>query len=127
MKLPTLELLLEAHRVEIRESGSPEGFKRDALEAALARPRQLLAYKPEASVFELAACLGFAVVKINHPFVDGNKRVAFHAINLVLGLNGWYLDAPERDATDIIKGVAAGDYTEQRLSDFLCEWSYQVE
>ena len=62
------------------------------LESALARTLNLASYgKPDYA--DLAACYGIGIAK-NHPFVDGNKRTAFVAVELFLTLNGWQLNAP---------------------------------
>ena len=36
----------------------------------------------------------------NHPFIDGNKRVAFFATDVFLRLNGWYIEVDAVDDTD---------------------------
>ena len=73
--------------------GGPSGLRdRGLLDSALHRPRS--GYY--ADVAEMAAAL-FESLLINHPFVDGNKRVAFFATDVFLRLNGWRL-AVEADA-----------------------------
>ena len=90
---------------------------RGLLESALARPLNLAAYgKPTA--FELAAAYAFGIAK-NHPFVDGNKRVAFVASVTFLELNGWQFVATEEDAAIAFLGLAGGKATEQDLSGWL--------
>ena len=55
----------------------------------------------------LAAAYGFGIAK-NHPFVDGNKRAAFAAIVVFLGLNGIDFMVPPESATAMILALAAG-------------------
>ena len=55
----------------------------------------------------MAACYGAGIAK-NHPFVDGNKRTAFVAVELFLTLNGWKLTASDADAVLAMLAVAAG-------------------
>lgn len=62
------------------------GSKRSALEAALFRPQT--GYYDDI-VAEAAALL--ESLAINHPFVDGNKRIAFAATDVFLRINGWRL------------------------------------
>ena len=50
----------------------------DALESALARPRQRWSYEPESDTCDLAAAYGFGLAR-NHPYHDGNKRISFVA------------------------------------------------
>ena len=65
------------HEAQLAEHGGSAGV-RDAglLASALARPLNLAAYG-EPDVAALAAAYGYGIAR-NHPFIDGNKRVAFH-------------------------------------------------
>ena len=49
----------------------------------------------------MAAAYGFGSAK-NHPFVDGNERVAFQALYLFLGLNGLRIDASEEQVVTVL-------------------------
>ncbi len=70
----------EAHFRQIREHGGAHGLRdENALESALARPRQRWQYQGEARLSELAAAYAYGLVS-NHPYVDGNKRVALVAM-----------------------------------------------
>jgi death-on-curing protein len=83
----------------------------------MARPLNLAAYgKPD--VAELAASYGFGLAQ-NHAFVDGNKRVAFLAIGLFLGLNGKRLVTTQLDATATILALAAGELDEPGLAAWI--------
>lgn len=83
----SLDEALEIHERVIKRFGG-EGEIRDPglLESALHRPRTGY-YRDLAS---MATAL-FESLLINHPFVDGNKRVAFFATDVFLRLNGWKL------------------------------------
>jgi death-on-curing protein len=87
------------------------------LESALARPLNKFAYG-ETDIAALAAAYAFGIAR-NHPFVDGNKRAAFGAMIVFLGLNGIDLDVPPQDATAIILEVAAGEIEEDGLARWL--------
>ena len=64
------------HVDQLREHGGLPGVRdENALEAALARPRQKWNYEPESDLSVLAAAYAFGVAKA-HPFNDGNKRTA---------------------------------------------------
>lgn len=54
-----------------------------------------------------AAALGFSLI-LNHPFIDGNKRIGHAALEVFLVLNGFELHADLDDAEAMILGVAAG-------------------
>jgi death-on-curing protein len=89
------------------------------LEAALARPKNLLAYAGSPpSLARLAAAYGFALAR-GHCFPDGNKRVALAIIDVFLQLNGAELTAAEPDAATTILSLAAGTLTEEELADWI--------
>lgn len=71
---------------------------------------------------DLAAAYGVGLAK-NHPFVDGNKRVAFLAVGLFLALNGWRLVANPADATLTMLAVAAGEIDEATFARWLRDHS----
>ena len=87
------------------------------LESALSRPLNLAAYgNPDLG--ELAACYACALAR-NHPFVDGNKRAAFLAVGLFLGLNGHRLVASQAEATVAMCELAAGEWDEATFAAWL--------
>ena len=96
-------------------SGPPD---EDALEATLARPRNLLAYEPQSTIFELAAAYGYGFAR-NHCFPDGNKRVALAAMDVFLMLNGKDLIVDEAEAVVIVATLAAGDLSQEELAEWL--------
>lgn len=93
------------------EFGGEPGL-RDAglLESALARPRNRWEYE-KAEIFELAAAYAFGLAR-NHPFLDGNKRIAFTTVVLFLDLNGWEFTAGEADAVMQTLALAGGELDE---------------
>ncbi len=109
----------EAHARQIREHGGPRGLRdEDALEAALARPRHRWAYVPASDLADLAAAYAFGIVQ-DHPYVDGNKRVGLVALVAFLDLNGAELVASDREAVDLILGLASGRVTEPAAADWV--------
>ena len=84
------------------------GGVRDAgmLQSAVVRPRQAHAYRP-LTLPQLAALYAEALVQ-NHPFVDGNKRIAFAVVRVFLGLNRVAFDPPEVEAVVVMEGLAEG-------------------
>ncbi len=74
-------------------------------------------------MFELAAAYGYGIVR-NHPFVDGNKRVALTVSAVFLEINGWILEAPEPETVVMIESLASGELTEAEFSRWLQKWSY---
>ena len=86
------------HEVLIRRFGGSPGIRdHGALEAAIYRPQS--GYYND--VVEQAAAL-FESLAINHPFVDGNKRIAFAAMDVFLRLNGYKLNTSSKEAYAVI-------------------------
>lgn len=106
------------HSLTIQEFGGTAGVRDEGLlESALARPQNLLAYG-EPSIFALAAAYAFGLAK-NHPFVDGNKRAAFAAVDVFLQLNGHELIAGEVEAAVVFQDLAAGELSEEDLTKWI--------
>ena len=106
----------------LAEFGGLSGV-RDAglLDSALARPQQLSAYgRP--SLFDLAAAYAYGLVR-NHPFLDGNKRIAFTAAVVFLELNGRRFSAPEAEAALKTLALAARELDEADYATWLREHS----
>ncbi len=113
-----LEDALLFHGQLIAVFGGAAGMRDSGLlESALDRPRNLLSYGTE-DLHLLAAAYSHGIVK-NHPFVDGNKRVAFVLARVFLGLNGIAFDPPEEEAVVMVEGLAAGDVTQELFGDWV--------
>ena len=109
------------HLEQIAEHGGRPGLRdENALEAAMARPRQLFTYRRAVTLPRLAAPLCIGLAK-GHPFVDGNKRVALLGTYTFLAINGLVLDADEMDAAETIEAVAAGEVGEPALARWIAD------
>ena len=107
------------HIDQIREHGGLIGIRdENALESALARAKQRWAYEPEADLARLAAAYAFGICS-NHPFRDGNKRVAFLAAAIFLGLNGLNLIAPEEEVVENMLTLASNEPDEETLATWI--------
>ncbi len=107
------------HDEAIYEFGGLAGIRDPGLlESALDRPRNSLAYEPQASIFQLAATLCVGIAK-NHPFNDGNKRTALLATRAFLYLNGLELEPSQADEVATLVAVADGSLIERDLADWL--------
>ena len=114
------DLVLTIHADLLRRYGGRAGL-RDAglLESALAQPMITVDRKDaHKTIFHKAAAYGFHICK-NHPFVDGNKRVAFVLMNIFLERNGWYLESSEEDAYEMMMRLASSKMTKIQLSAWL--------
>lgn len=119
-----LRALIDAQAETIRvHGGAPGVATRGLLESAAERARSKFAYAAEdQTIATLAAAYGYGLCR-NHAFVDGNKRIAFIAVFMFLALNGWYLDAPEQDATEMMLAVASGQAAEAELAAWITRWA----
>lgn len=111
-------LLLLSHDESLAMHGGAQGVRDEALlDSALNRAPNL-AHDGQPDYAELAAAYGVALAK-NHPFVDGNKRVAFLSVGVFLMLNGHRLTATQVDATLIMFAVAAGEIDEPAFAEWI--------
>lgn len=105
----------------LTQHGGLQGVRdENALELALARPRDKWAYEPDADLPTLAAAYGFGLAR-NHAFNDGNKRIAFAAMYTFLGLNGLEIEAPEPAVVHVMIDGASGTCSEIQLAVWLRE------
>lgn len=112
----TRRMLDAIHEAQLDEHGGTPGVRDDGLlESALARPMQKYAYAKHPHVATLAAAYTFGLAK-NHGFVDGNKRTAFMAAYVFLGLNGHDVDATEPEVVTVMERIAASDMSEVALA-----------
>jgi death on curing protein len=124
---PPIEAIIDIHAELLAEHGGAAGLRdRGGLESSLARGRQILAYADGSTVCDLAAAICVSLCR-NHPFVDGNKRTAFAALGMTLGLNGLALDVSEREATRVMLAVAAGKMDEATFRAWVTTNAYPEE
>ena len=111
-------VLRAVHDEQLLEHGGAAGVRDDGLfESALARPQHLAHYgEPDAA--DLAAAYGYGLAR-NHPFIDGNKRTAFVAVELFLDLNGSSLQAHDAECVLTMLAVAAGSLDEAAFASWL--------
>ena len=103
----------------ITTHGGLPGLRDESLlDSALARPKQRLAYSGKTDIAALAAVYAYGLAR-NHPFNDGNKRVAFMAMAVFAELNGREFNASEAEVVDVMLGLAAGELEEVQLTDWL--------
>lgn len=107
--------VLFLHDRLIRDFGGAPGVRAEAaLAAALSRPRATFDRRElYPGLFEKAAALLESLCQ-DHPFVDGNKRVAYSAAGLFLQQNGWTLRAGE-EAVAFMLAVASGKFGKEQI------------
>jgi len=117
--LSTLEVL-ELHRMAIERFGGDPGMSDEGLlDSAVAQPRMSfggeLLYP---TIEEQAAAIGFSLI-MNHPFLDGNKRVGYLAMEGTLVINGYELQADVDDAERMTLAIAAGEAEREDLVEWV--------
>jgi len=107
------------HFDQLRVHGGLPGLRdENALESALARPRNRSVYDSRSGLAALAAAYGYGLVT-SHPFIDGNKRVGFLAMYVFLGLNGKEIEAEEPEVVELMVEIADGGRSEQEVAAWL--------
>ena len=104
--------MLAIHEEQLAQHGGGVGVRDEGLlESALARPINRTACEDNADCAALAADYAFGIAK-NHPFIDGNKRTAFVAMELSLELNGFRLNVGDEPALLSMLRLAASEMNE---------------
>jgi death-on-curing protein len=107
------------HLDQLREHGGLPGIRdENALESALARPRNRWHYGATTDVAMLAAAYGWGLAN-NHPYRDGKKRIAFLTMAIFVELNGHGLEAREEEVVQVMLAVADRRCTERELADWI--------
>ncbi len=87
------------------------------MDAALASPKNHFAYE-RADILRLAAAYAYALTQ-NHPFADGNKRVALTVAGVFMELNGFRLEASEQDAAQATRALSSREIDEVEFANWL--------
>jgi len=113
----SLEQIEALHEAQLRRFGGGAGLRdRGALEAAVARPA--MTFGGEDLYPDLPSKAGALMhsLVMNHPYVDGNKRVGAHAAILFLRLNGYQPRFSSADLEEITMAVARGEVDAEALA-----------
>jgi death-on-curing protein len=112
------QLLIILHDESLVLHGGASGIRDEGLlDSALNRAKNLALYgQPDYADLATAYVFGLSS---NHAFVDGNKRVAFLALGLFLGVNGYKLTASQVDATLTMMSVAKGEIEETDFAQWI--------
>lgn len=131
---PVWILLSAVHAIHTRqivEFGGDSGIRDPGLvESALARAQNRHAYSEDsADIPALAASLAYGFCK-NHPFVDGNKRVAAVVAETFVRVNDWNLTATNESLFLTMLSLARGEMSEDELIEWFranCERKFQTD
>ena len=111
--------VLEIHRRVVETFGGDAGLReRGLLESATAMPRSTFdGSELHVGLAEKAAAYHYHLCA-NHPFVDGNKRVAVAAAEVFLIINGHELSASDEEIEELTLGVADGRLSKSQVVEF---------
>lgn len=112
--------IILAHTFLIKEHGGLQGIRdRGALDSALARPVGRYSYS-NPDFYDLATSYAYGITK-NHPFVDGNKRVALAAAYTFLENNGFQFTFPlsHSEGVMLMNQLTTGEIDEMAFSKML--------
>jgi death on curing protein len=116
----TLAEVLELHERVIEQSGGTRGVHdQNGLVSAIVQP--MMAFGGQdlyPTTAEKGAALAFSIV-MNHPFVDGNKRVGHAAMETFLVLNGYEIKAATDEQETVFLNLATGTLERQDFLDWL--------
>lgn len=120
MRLLSLGEVLALHRRILAETGGRPGVRDlGAIASAVSQPRVTVggsdAYP---TVIEKAAALGYSLIR-NHGFLDGNKRIAHAAMEVLLVLNGLEIRASVDEQERLMLSLAAGKTSRAELVQWL--------
>ena len=120
MRYLTLSEVLELHRLALEQSGGAQGLRDPGgLKSALAQA--IMTFNGQdlyPTLVEKAAALCFSLV-LNHPFVDGNKRVGHFAMETLLVMNGYEIAADIKEQEQVILRLAVGQIEREEFTEWL--------
>lgn len=117
-----VEEALRIHARQVRRFGGDAGVRdRGLLESALAMPRA--SFNGQFVHDDLPAMAGAYLYHLckNHPFMDGNKRVALAVTLYFLTRNGMPLDVDNQTLQGHVLAVASGEMTKEQVTAYLRE------
>ncbi len=116
----TVDDVIEIHEDQIANYGGSAGIRdMGLLDSAVAAPKA--SFGGQQLHDDLAAMAGAYLYYLakNHPFVDGNKRVATAAALVFLRANGQTVACPDQELVNAVLAVAAGEWDKDAITQFL--------
>jgi death on curing protein len=120
MRYLSISEVVRLHLAIVDASGGGKGIRDlGVLESCLAQPRSTFGgTELYPSLIEKAASLCFSLAR-NHPFIDGNKRIAHAAMETFLVLNGHEIRATVDEQEQLMLGLARSSVTREELVSWL--------
>jgi len=112
--------VIKIHNILIDKFGGIKGIRDSgALEAALSRPYVTFDAKELYLAVTDKASAVFESLIINHPFIDGNKRIAYVLMRLILLEGGLDITASESEKYNFVISVTTGELRIDGIKDWL--------
>jgi death-on-curing protein len=114
------KLVLLFHEQLIQTYGGSHGIRDEKLlDSALGQPEVTFEGKYlHDNLIKMAAAYGYHICN-NHPFIDGNKRIALVAMDVFLQRNGYEIKATEKETYSMIMKLASGKLSKDELVQWL--------
>lgn len=115
-----LSEILLIHGVQIVRFGGMHGIRDEGLlESALAQPKATFSEELlHPTIYEQAVAYLYHIAK-NHPFIDGNKRTAFAAMDVFLRMNGYILKLTDAQSYGLVLQVVQGNLGKEDLANYI--------
>ena len=115
----TLDDVLETHAFQIETYGGSAGVRDlGLLESALAQPESGFGDQYlHVDIFEMASAYLYHIV-MNHPFIDGNKRVGLEAALIFLEINDVAIEATDEELVELVLGTTSGKMHKKEIASF---------
>lgn len=116
----TYNQILLMHNTIIESTGGEFGLRdKNLLESALKSPLQTYdKIELYPSIIKKIARLAYGLTK-NHPFIDGNKRIAAHCMLVLLQLNDIQIKYSQQELSDTFLKLASGNLSFENLEDWI--------
>jgi death-on-curing protein len=102
----------------ITHGGLPGVRDESLLDSALMQPRQRFVCEPSNDLASLAGTYAYSLAR-NHPYIDGNRRVAFVVMASFLGINEFNVVTDEADVVATMTALAAGELGDAPLAEWV--------
>lgn len=114
------KVILYFHEQLIQTYGGSTGIRDEKLlDSAIEQPKSTFEGKYlHDSIFKMASAYGFHLCK-NHPFIDGNKRIALVAMDTFLQNNGYEITASEKETYKIMIKLSSENLSKDQLTKWL--------
>jgi len=114
------QIILYFHEKLIQNYGGAHGIRdENLLDSALEQPKATFEGRYlHDTLIKMAAAYGYHLCN-NHPFIDGNKRTAFVAMDIFLQRNGFEITASEEDAFKMMIKLSSGELSKKGSASWL--------